>query len=238
MKTCLAMLFIILGVVAPAMAGADAFPRYAETVWLEVDGTARVDVEVDCRAGTNSPVRIPVETALTGLTIRGVDHATASIVGEGAQRYISIDFPGPLPIPATFRVSGLAHDWFAGITAPPGAFGNRTMTYRFLNSTPAELETVSNQVVLPAGFVVTSIEDSEPPANESSTMPPFAVVSRDGRHTLRIEAAHVGLGGAVSVTFRFKERHVSPLVSITLLAIGAAYLAGFRSLIDRTDDHP
>jgi hypothetical protein len=124
------------------------------------------------------------------------------------------------------------------MTAPPKAFGNRTITYRFLNTTPSEFAAVSTQIVLPDGFVVTSVDDSEPPANESSTTPPFAVVSRDGRHAVSVTAAHVGLGGAASVTFRFKERKVSPLISIALLAVGAGYLAGFRSLISGAEPHP
>lgn len=211
------------------------FPKYAETIWLNGDGSARVEIEVACPAGTPSPFRIPLTANLTGITIRSVEHATASMVTEADRRYASIDLGGTLAVPVTLLVSGTAGERFGAMKTPPKEFGNRTMTYRFLNSTPAAFGTVSNQVVLPDGYVVTAVDDSEPPSSESSTTPPYALVYRDGRHAITITARDVGLGDAVSVTFRFKERRVPPLIPIALFLLGAAYLVGFRSLTSPPD---
>jgi hypothetical protein len=235
MKILLVVLSMVIGFAAPSIA-AGLFPRYAETVWLNADGSTRLDVEVDCPAGTPAPLRLPWSGgALTGVTVSGIDGATAAITVDGERHYMVITFSGSLAAPATVRVSGAVGPSFAAMQSPPKAFGNRTITYRFLNTTPSDFAAISSQIVLPDGFVVTAIADSDPPATESSAAPPFAVTSRDGRHAVSLAASHVGFGGAISVTFRFKERNVSPGLRIALVLLGAAYLAGFRSLISSPD---
>ncbi len=221
---------------APAAARADVLPRYAETVWMNADGSAHLDIQIDLPAGTTSPVRLPLGAGeVGGLTVSGVDGASPTLVSDAGRRYVSISFPTPPAAPATLRVSGDVQQFFAGMKSAPRAFGNRTMTYRFLNSTMMVFAKVDNQIVLPAGYVVQSIEDSEPSADESSTGPPYAIVVRDGRHAVRIAVDNVGLGGAASVTLRFKQRTIAPFVPAALLAMGAAYLIGFRSLTRKLD---
>lgn len=232
MKGALILLAMTWGLAGSAWADVGGCPRYAETVWMNSDGSAHLDIEVECRAGTASPLRLPVSApTLTDVAVSGVEHATPSIERDGTRLFVSIDFGEPLAAPATFRTSGTVSPLFAAIQSPPQAFGNRTMTHRFLNTTPADFVTVTSEIVLPDGFVVTSIDDSEPPAAESSTTAPFTVVSRDGRHAISITANNVGLGGTISVTFRFKERRVSPLIPVALLVTAAAYLFGFRTLV-------
>lgn len=236
MRRCLIALSIVLSLAAPATADVGVFPRMLETIWLNGDGSARLDVEVECPAGTMSPLRLPLSApTLANIVVSGVPRGTASTVGNVERRDVVISFPGPLAAPATLRVTGTVARLFAAITAPPRAFGNRTMTHRLLNSTPAVFANVTSQVVLPSGFVVTSVEDSDPPSAESSTTPPFSIVALDGRHAVRVSASNVGLGQATSVTFRFKERRVPPLIPVALFVLSAAYLFGFRNLTKQSD---
>lgn len=238
-RTILWCLAWCLGAAAPGIAGPETLPRYAETVWMNADGSAHVDVDADLPAGTSSPVRLPLAFAeIAGLTVSGVDRASVAVVSEAGQRYLSIAFPAALATPMTVRLSGDVPRFFAALTSPPKAFGNRTLTYRFLNSTASVFRRVDNQVVLPAGYVVQSVEDSEPAATESSTAPPYIVMIREGRQAVRIAVDNVRLGDAASVTFRFKERAISALVPLALLAISIAYLVGFRSLTTRSDTSP
>lgn len=207
------------------------FPRYAQTAWLAADGSARIEIEVDLPAGTAGLIRLPLGMAtLTGIQVTGIAGATASLVDEGDRHDVAVALPAALAAPATLCVTGRAGTFFAGLKAAPKAFGNRTMTYRFLNSTTTTFASVATEVILPEGFVVTSVDDSEPPATDSSTTPPFTVVSRDGRHGIRVSARNVGLGGVTSVVFRFKERRMSPVLPIALVAVSVLYLFWFRGL--------
>jgi len=236
MKRRLIALSIALGLAAPAGASADSLPRMLETVWLNRDGSARLDVEVECPAGTTSPLRLPLSVpSFSNIVVDGVPYATAATIGGAERRDLIISFPEPLTAPATIRVTGIVASLLAAMNAPPRAFGNRTMTHRLLNSTPAVLAKVTSQVVLPDGFVVTSVEASDPPSTESSTAPAFSVGSRDGRHAVSVSASDIGLGQATSVTFRFKERRVPPVIPVALFALAAAYLIGFRSLTGKSD---
>jgi len=234
----LAAMSMMWWLAAAGAAGAQTLPRYAETVWLNADGTARVEAEIDLPAGTREPVQIPLAAAaLTGLTISGVDGARAAIVSAGGRQFVSIVLPDPLAGPATLRVRGDLPQFFAAMQTAPQAFGNRTLTRRVLNTTPAVIGTLTSEIVLPAGYVVTSIEDSDPYAGESSTAQPYAVVSSSGRHAVRITASNVGLGGVASVTFRFKQRIAARTLPAALLVLSAAYLIGFRSLVRRDRLH-
>ena len=226
------LLSLVLGAAANAAAAVAEISRFGETVWLNGDGSARLDVEVDLASGTASPLRLPLSLAgAQRLTVSGVDGAEVTPISEGERWFMRVDFPGPLAAPTTLRISGFADQPVAGMTAAPKAFGNRTLTHRLLNGTPIVFGTVTSELVLPAGFVVTSIVDSEPPTEETTTQTPFAVVFRGGRHAVRIAGDRVGLGDALSITVRFKERRVSALTPVALIALGALYLVGCRRLV-------
>lgn len=236
MTRCFIALSIVFSLAAPAAADVGVFPRMLETIWLNRDGSAQVDIEVDCPAGTGSPLRFPLSApTLSNIVVSGAEHAIASTIGPPERRDLVITFSRPLAAPATLRVTGTVAEFFTAITAPPGAFGNRTMTHRLLNSTTAVFTTLKSQVVLPEGFVITSVEDSDPPQTESSTTPPFSIDFHEGRHAVGVSAGNVGLGQATSVTFRFKERSMTPLIPLALVALAAAYLFGFRSLTKESD---
>lgn len=206
-------------------------PRYAQTAWLATDGSARIEIEVDLPRGTAGNLRLPAGTKeLTDIQVTGVAGARASLVDIGGRYDLSIDVPQPLAAPATLCVSARAGTFFPSFKAAPKAFGNRTLTYRLVNSTATTFGEVVNDVILPEGFVVTSVEDSEPPSSDSSTTMPFAVVSRDGRHGVRISARDVGIGGTTMIVFRFKERTIPPVVPIGLTVLAALYLFAFRGL--------
>ena len=206
-------------------------PRYAQTAWLATDGSARVEIEVDLPAGTSGLVRVPAgPNALTDVRVTGILGAHASVTEAGASYDVMIELPRTLTAPATVSITGRASSFFPAFQAKPKAFGNRTLTYRFVNSTPTAYGTLSNAVILPDGFVVTSVEDSEPSASDSSTTTPFAVISREGRHGVVIADKDVGLGDATSVTVRFKQRRISPAVPVALAVLSAFYLLRFRDL--------
>ncbi len=221
----------------PSPARADGITRYAETVWLNENGSAHVDIAVDLAAGTAGPLRLPlVWEGLTSMRLSGIDRATGTVTSAAGQPQLSIDFDGRLAAPATLRVSGDVPEAVAAMRSPAKAFGDRTFTYRFVNSTPGVFPEVVNELILPAGYVVTSIDGSEPPATESSTAPPFALVSRDGRHGVSIAAGNVGLADAASVTFRFKSRQAPLALLLALLLASVGYLIGFRHLVTRPAD--
>ena len=217
-----------------APAAADDVARYAETVWVNEDGSARVDIRVDLSAGTGGPVRLPLAwDGLRSIALTGIDGATAAVTREAGQPQLSIDFAGRLDAPATLAISGDVADAVAAMRSPPGAFGGRTFTYRFVNSTPTVVREVVNELLLPPGYLVTSFEESEPPVAESSTVSPFTLVARDGRRGVSLAARDLGLAGTTSVTFRFKARRVPFLVPLALLLTGAGYLIAFRRLVAR-----
>lgn len=225
---------VVLSFIVAHGVEAQTLSRYAETVWLNADGSARIVAEVDVPARTSGTIAVPLAApSLTNLAVTGAQGARAEIATVGGRGFVSLSLGALLANPARVQITADAPAFFPALAQPAGEFGNRVLTRRVVNATPMTIGTLSSEIVLPPGYAVTSIQRSEPAGAESSTAPPYAIGSREGRHTVRIATRDVALGGATAVTFRFKERRPSLILPAALAALSLAYLIGFRGLITR-----
>lgn len=60
MRICCAMLAMLVTVGPTLTAHADSIPRSAETVWLNADGSARLQIAVELSPGARGSIRLPL----------------------------------------------------------------------------------------------------------------------------------------------------------------------------------
>ena len=114
-------------------------------------------------------------------------------------------------------------------------FGNYIIKKRYINTSIALIDSFSSELVLPAGFVVTSVDETIPKQTEESSISPFVVQKNDGRNSVVVRVAKMKLGEHAFVKMQAKSDAKSSVLFIGLSLIGILYLIFFRDLINRKE---
>ena len=204
----------------------------SQRITVDEAGTGRVEVEVTVTAPT--PGRIVVPLGFGGAQELQVDERpglTVTLEKSGGRPCLAIiterAFPQGETVKARYMLPGF-YDWNGKKRSD---FGNHTLEYRFVNSQVLPIVAFSVEVLLPAGFLVNSVEDSIPELNETTPVAPFRVVKVGERCGVRIRASKLGLGDTCMVRFRFKRNDKPVGLLLVGLAAAALYLFAFRDLV-------
>ena len=213
---------------------ASTIERLREHIALAKDGSARVErtLVAGQPAGGQLAIPIGVET-LDEVTAEGCAVANATIDDGGGVRRLVIDRDHgcPVNVPLTVRTTVASfYDW-AG--AKPAGFGNRSVSYRFVNTQPAVIAHYECELVLPEGFVVSAVEASIPAPSEKNPVPPFQIIRDGDRNGVRLLAQNLAMGDEGSIRFKFKSGDKSVLLLGGGLLVALAYLVWFRDLVGK-----
>jgi hypothetical protein len=110
-------------------------------------------------------------------------------------------------------------------------FGNYTLKKRFVNTTPTKLKNFSSEIIVPAGFVITSVEETIPKQASDDPVSPFALNRTKNQNSVIIKSPGLKLGDNVFIKFRFKEDAKSPVLLIFLSIVAVLYLVYFRDVL-------
>ncbi len=203
-----------------------------ERIALARDGSARVERTIveGPHVGARLAIPIGVET-LDEVTAAGCAVASATIDDGGGVRQLVLERGDGCPVNAPLTVRTTVASFYDWAAAKPAGFGNRSVSYRFVNTQPAVIAHYECELVLPTGFVVSAVEESIPAPSEKNPVPPFQVVRDGDRNGVRLSAQSLAMGDEGLIRFKFKSGDKSNLLLGGGLLVALAYLVWFRDLV-------
>jgi hypothetical protein len=203
-----------------------------EKINVEPSGTAQVEMTIKVAKGEPGNLMIPssFKTA-ENLKIDGLPGATVALTEKDGVRAFAISAPEApsekQAIKVTFSSTGF-YDWKGEKLAD---FGNRTLQYRFMNTLPARVQSYTMDLMLPAGYVVNTVDDSQPKLTSKSPTPPYQIIRNGDQYGITIKASKLGIGDFSMVRIRFKDGSRSTGFLMAALVVCALYLIGFRDTV-------
>jgi len=215
----------------PLPALAQRIDRYAETLAIDADGSARGTIAVDVTGVAASGFRLPVTwTGASEASVRRPAGAAVVITRDAGRDWFVVtpgpDVGGSMTIELAYRVASAVD-----FSAAPPAYGHRRLRCEFVNTTGLVIGQFESAVVLPPGYVVTNVNEVVPVSTESSVGLPYDLTRTDGLGTVTIHASPLDVGDEAAMTLRFKAQ-TSPVPLLAGLAlVGVFYLFRFRDLL-------
>jgi hypothetical protein len=224
---------LAVGLLLPWAAGAGPdVTSLSEKIALDASGTAKVEVAVKLAKTEAGTLLIPTSfKSADGLKIDGLPGATVALTDNGGARAFAITTPvAPAEkeaVKLSFTVPGF-YDWKKEKVSD---FGNRGLEYRFLNTLPLKVQSYAMELMLPAGYVVNTVDDSNPKLTSKSPAPPYQILRKGDQSGIAIKASKLGIGDTSFVKIRFKESEKSMAFLFGSLALCGLYLVGFRDSV-------
>ncbi len=230
-KRPVAALFLALFLMLPAASRAGELTGYDETVTLRPDGSALVRLVLTLPRNGGGEIVLPLSRGpLRDLVVLQPAAAAVRAFEDKGNFLLGLTIPAgaetPVTVEMTYSVDGCFQ---AGGEA--SAFGNRDLTYRFINTAFERIGTFKAALVLPAGYVVSAVSDYLPKARVEGGAYPYEIGRRSGLDVGRISADGLKLGDSVMLRMTFKSAKKSKPLFFVLLAVAGVYLTAFRGLL-------
>ena len=229
------VLFLFLVTLAAA-AGAPVTPdwtTYQETIDLQPDGSARVEVRIKPASPDARELMIPctLGEAMTGVVQkpgpvsiepRKLGGASVFVVSRGETD------PPLTELILSYTASGA----FDPETAKKTDYGNTIGKYRFAQLNPLTISSFSAELILPKGLQLKAVDEFSPKAGKDDPNEPYQfLVASDGRKIVSIHLSQVKFGQAVSMKWRqFRKDGQYGLLG-GMLVLALLYLVFFRDLV-------
>jgi hypothetical protein len=235
MKTRMILLLCVLAV-SPfflvSIGEAAEIASLTEKINVESSGTAQVEITVKVAKGEPGTLLIPTSfKTAENLKIDGLPGATVALAEKEGVRVFAVSVPEApsekQAIKLTFSTPGF-YDWKGEKITD---FGNRTLQYRFMNTLPTKVLSYTMNLMLPAGFVVNTVDESQPKLTSKSPKPPYKIIRNGNQYGISIKAGKLGVGDFSMVKIRFKSEGKSTGFMVAALALCGLYLIGFRNTI-------
>jgi hypothetical protein len=195
---------------------------------MRADGSAEVRLSIVLPAGGGRGMLIPLSWGSPrDVQVQGPDQAVVSVVDKDGKSFLAVDAAGTgaAPLVISFQVDGCFQ------SGRPASFGNRALSYRFINVTFDRIGKFGADLILPPGCVFNDVSDFAPEASGAGRTAPYVFGRTGDRDTARLSADGLGLGEEVRLVCTFKSaRRPRPLLYV-LIILAAAYLVFFRGLL-------
>ena len=212
--------------------------RYSQHLLMDVGKETSVSLTLVVRSGETGRLAVPLAFgAISDLTF-----------DDNRGHRVMFDPQSTPPVlllenldagPDTVHVRFTAKDFFNWDRAKKGAFGNYTVTSKFTQTVPEEIEEFSSEIVLPAGFIVNSIVESIPDYSENDAECPYQLRLVSERHAITIHSTKMKTGDVALLTIRMKSDQKSVIVLGGIVLLGVLYLIFFRDVLKEQDiQHP
>jgi hypothetical protein len=235
---------LLLGLIA-SDAGAEKLARFRETIRMDQNGGATVTWNFVCTHDSLREVNLPWNFSKKNdpspaFAVRhgadGNGHAAALRTKEGVF-FVQIRSDS-LRSGKEWELSFNIPDFQKFEEQKLLQFGNRILKYRFSNTQLAEIADFSTEIILPDGYVVTSIDETVPKMTEESPESPTRLSTVGKNVSIVLKAPRLVLGEQAFMKLQCKSGTKSPLIGIGLLCIGILYLIFFRDLVRRPANLP
>lgn len=224
---------LAVGLLLPAAASAGMdITSLNERIAVNAAGVATVEVTVKMAKAEPGTLLVPTSfKTADGLKIDGLPGASVVLTDKDGVRSFAINTPvAPAEkeaVKLSFTVPGF-YDWKKEKVAD---FGNRSLEHRFLNTLPTRVQSYAMELMLPAGYVVNTVEDSNPKLTSKSPAPPYQILRNGDQYGIGIKASKLGIGDTSFVRIRFKDGSRSMAFLFGGLALCGIYLVGFRDTV-------
>lgn len=160
----------------------------------------------------------------------------AALRVEHGLHYLVLNGPWSTERPVRIRLS--VPSFIGWSSLKPAAFGNVTLEHAFINTTSRRIDRYRGDVMLPEGYVVTSVVSSIPEQTDKDPVAPYEIFEDDGRPGVSIRTGRLGLGDRALITFRCKPAAKSPVLMVALILAATLYLVFFRDVLKENGNGP
>jgi hypothetical protein len=232
-KLILMLCVLAAGMVLPILRGeALEIASLNEKIAVESSGTARVETSVKFAKAEAGTLLVPSSfKTVNDLKVDGLPGASVALTEKDGIRVFAITAPEAPSEKQELKLSFTVPDFYDWKKEKVADFGNRSMQYRFMNTLPTQVKSYSMELLLPAGFVVNTVDDSQPKLTSKTPLPPYQIVRKGDQYGITIKASKLGVGDFSLIRIRFKDGSKSMAFVLVALVICGAYLIGFRDII-------
>ncbi len=226
------LLALLLMTFSPVIGQADTILRYAQRINVTEDNQTKVSIYLIVRASTARPLRVP-------LAFRLIDHVTYD---EAHGHRVSVDSSAALSVliidhlksdPDTILVEFMTSEFVDWSRIKRGAFGNYVFAHRFVHTEHTDIAHYSSEIILPPGFVVNSIVESNPRFTESDPKAPYEVGMVQKRHSITLTRKNMKIGDVAMISIRVKKPERSPFLLGAIVLAGILYLVLYRDIVTK-----
>lgn len=218
---------LLLAAVLAGPASGATVSGYREEIRVARDGSAAVTLAIGVSGAPGEVVRLPFGHAKADLATLRLSGAVGARVATlpGDLPVLEVTLPAePAPLDLRFSVPGFVP------AGKPKAFGNRLLAHELVNATSLSCGRYEGTFLVPEGYGLNTVVETEPAESETSATHPYEVVRVDGRDGLRLVRPSLGPAERVVAKVRYKPTGRSPVLLAALLAAGVFYLVAFRDL--------
>jgi hypothetical protein len=232
-KSFLLSCVLAAGMVLPVLTGeAMEIASLEEKIILESTGAARVETSVKFAKAEAGTLLIPSSfKSVDGLKVEGATGASAALTEKDGVRVFAVTLSEAPKEKQEIKLSFTVPDFYDWKKEKVKDFGNRGLQYRFLNTLPNKVQSYAMELVLPPGFIVNTVEESQPKLTSKTPVPPYKIVRKDNQYGIALKASKLGVGDYSMVRIRFKDGGKSMAFVLVALVICGIYLVSFRSII-------
>lgn len=237
MKSSLYKIFTIaLCLLAFTNLPAQEIKKFNERILTSTDGTAKVVWIIEANLDSVDLITLPYNYKNgSGFAVDEIKQAEVKIEEKNNAKYLVINsegLKGRREIKVNFNLS----DFLNFEKAEKKEFGNITFKNKFVNTSGALIKNFRSEIILPEGYVVTSVDETTPKASPSKPDSPFEVIGFDKKHGVAIKNTNMKIGENASITFKTKKENKSYIFLAVLLLTGVGYLYFYRDTLKASEN--
>lgn len=204
--------------------------EFDEKIFFENNGKAKVVWDITFQSSLNQEIFLPYNfNEIKDVKIES-ENCEAKLIVKGENKFIAIRNVSSSNIKLKLYLNKFI------VLSESEEFGNYVIKYRFINTTFDKINKFNSYLVLPIGFVVSTVDETIPKQSEDNPVFPFQIGKIENRNSVQLLNSNMKLGDQAFIKLQIKHEKKSPVVFIifSLFAIGYLYL--FRDLISKNQN--
>jgi len=204
--------------------------EFDEKIFFENNGKAKVVWNITFQSSLNQEIFLPYNfNEIKDVKIES-ENCEAKLIVKGENKFIAIRNVSSSNIKLNLYLNKFI------VLSESEEFGNYVIKYRFINTTFDKINKFNSYLVLPIGFVVSTVDETIPKQSEDNPVFPFQIGKIENRNSVQLLNSNMKLGDQAFIKLQIKHEKKSPVVFIifSLFAIGYLYL--FRDLISKNQN--
>lgn len=204
--------------------------EFDEKIFFENNGKAKVVWNITFQSSLNQEIFLPYNfNEIKDVKIES-ENCEAKLIVKGENKFIAIRNVSSSNIKLKLYLNKFI------VLSESEEFGNYVIKYRFINTTFDKINKFNSYLVLPIGFVVSTVDETIPKQSEDNQVFHFQIGKIENRNSVQLLNSNMKLGDQAFIKLQIKHEKKSPVVFIifSLFAIGYLYL--FRDLISKNQN--
>lgn len=234
MKKIMIVLCVLLAGMM-TMGAAPSIKSYNENFKMVTDGSGKVSTQVKFADLTAGTVDVPLTTwkGIENIKWDGVPNGIqVQPILKGATPYLRLTVPQEAPASFTMILDFDVPAPKAEAKGKNESVKEKTLNFRFLNSSQVPVSGYSFKLLLPEGDVVRTVVEKAP-KGKGGQGAQVQYIGEDNRQGLVLDAKNINFGDAASIRLIAVREEKSPALIILLGAIAIIYMVAFRDIVKK-----